>query len=223
MLGNGGEIKHRQQMHIGEAGRRKRLQMPHAIGLAFGKSQVLAAPLAADGGPTLRDCDRPDFQTVLQPLPDNTRVPARAHWLTGQIVQWPAIDAGGRFKLYYSARAQLVASVGRAVKGADGALSMDVFHGALPAAVAARFKFVAPGVLLAVRMRDRVRLRALHTQQLLLVQEDSSGRVLQVSALQAAGALDDLFASAQDVDDLGVSIRRGQTEFKLWAPTAQRV
>ncbi len=193
----------------------------HACWLAA--LSLAASAAAADVGPTLQDCDQTGFETVLQAAPTNTKVPARAHWLTGQIVQWPAIDTGGRFKLYYSARAQAVASVGRAVKGADGALSMDVFHGALPAAVAARFKFVAPGVLLTVRVRDRMRLRALHTQQLLLVQEDSSGRVLQASALQAAGALDDLFASAQDVDDLGVNVRRGQTAFKLWAPTAQRV
>ncbi len=177
----------------------------------------------AGAGPTLRDCDEAGFQTVLQAAPGNTRMPARAHWLTGQIVQWPAIDASGRFKLYYSARAQAVASVGRVVKGADGALSMEVFAGVLPAAAAVRFKFVAPGVLLALKARDRIRLKGLLTHQLLLVQEDSRGRVLRASALQVAGALDDLYASAQDVSDLGVSVGRDQTVFKLWAPSAQRI
>lgn len=177
----------------------------------------------AGAGATLQDCSRPEFQTVLQAVPDNTKLPAHAHWLTSQIVQWPAIEAAGRFKLYYSTRAQAVVSIGGIVKGADGALSIDVFQGALPAAVATRFNFVAPGVLLEVKARDRSRLKELHTQQLLLVQEDSSGRVLQASALQVAGALDDLYPSAQDVNDLGVSIRHDQTVFKLWAPTAQRV
>ena len=177
----------------------------------------------AGAGATLQDCNRPEFQTVLQAVPDNTKVPARAHWLTGQIVQWPAIDAGGRFKLYYSARAQAVASAGRAVKGADGSLVMDVVQGGLPPEIAKRFKFVAPGVLLAVKARDRSRLKELLTQQLLLVQEDSSGRVLHASALQVAGALDDLYASVQEISDLGVSVSRDQTVFKLWAPSAQRV
>ena len=177
----------------------------------------------AGAGATLQDCNRPEFQTVLQAAPGNTRLPARAHWLTGQIVQWPAIEAVGRFKLHYSARARAVASIGGVVKGADGFLDLEVFQGVLPAAVAMRFKFVAPGVLLGVRPRDRTRLKDLLTQQVLLVQEDGAGRVLQASALQVAGALDDLYASAQDVNDLGVSVRRDQTVFKLWAPTAQRV
>jgi hypothetical protein len=51
----------------------------------------------AGAGATLQDCNRPEFQTVLQAVPDNTKVPARAHWLNGQIVQWPAIEAVGRF------------------------------------------------------------------------------------------------------------------------------
>jgi hypothetical protein len=100
----------------------------------------------AGAGATLQDCNRPEFQTVLQAAPGNTRLPARAHWLTGQIVQWPAIEAVGRFKLHYSARARAVASIGGVVKGADGFLDLEVFQGVLPAAVAMRFKFVAPGV-----------------------------------------------------------------------------
>ena len=43
--------------------------------------------------------------------------------------------------------------------------------------------------------------------------------------LQIAGALDDLYASAADAHDLGVSVGAAgkRTGFKLWAPTAQRV
>ncbi len=177
----------------------------------------------AGADPGLRDCDEAGFQTVLQAAPGNTAVPARAYWLSGQIVQWPAIHAGGRFKLYYSARAQVLANAGHAVKGADGSLVMDVVQGGLSPEIATRFKFVAPGVLLAVKARDRARLKGLLKQQLLLVREDSSGRVLQASALQVPGALDDLYASAQDESDLGVRVRRDQTSFKLWAPTARQV
>ena len=174
-------------------------------------------------GQTLRDCNQTEFQTVLQAAPGQPSVPARAYWLSAHVIQWPAIHAGGRFKLYYAARAQAVASVGSAVRGADGSLALDLFQGDLPAQVAIRFKFVGPGVLLAVRAHDRTRLKGLLRQQLLLVQEDSMGRVLRASALQAAGALDALYAAAQDVNDLGASVGREQTVFKLWAPTAQSV
>ena len=174
-------------------------------------------------GPTPRDCDAPGFQTVLQAAPGNTSVPANAHWVSAHFVQWPAIKAGGHFKLYYSARAQVFAGAGRAVRGADGVLVLDVVQGTLPPELATRFRFVAPGVLLKVKARDRSRLKELHTQQLLLVQENNSRRVLRASALQVAGALDDLYASAQDMNDLGVSVGHGQTVFKLWAPSAQRV
>ncbi|MCY7315117.1 MAG: pullulanase-type alpha-1,6-glucosidase, partial [Rubrivivax sp.] len=66
-------------------------------------------------------------------------------------------------------------------------------------------------------------LRALHRGQLVLVQEDATGRVLQATAVQAAAALDDLYAQAEQVPSLGATPSPGRTGFKLWAPTAQRV
>jgi pullulanase-type alpha-1,6-glucosidase len=57
----------------------------------------------------------------------------------------------------------------------------------------------------------------------MLVQEDTQGRVLQATSVQAAGALDALYFAAGAVPDLGASPAPGYTGFKVWAPTAQRV
>jgi hypothetical protein len=40
--------------------------------------------------------------------------------------------------------------------------------------------------------------------------------------LQVAGALDDLYAAAGALSDLGVKAAGGNTAFELWAPTAQK-
>ena len=57
----------------------------------------------------------------------------------------------------------------------------------------------------------------------MLVQENATGEVQNATTAQLPGALDDLYAAAAAVPDLGVSIAGGKTHFKLWAPTAQKV
>ena len=73
-------------------------------------------------------------------------------------------------------------------------------------------------------------LRAIHAAQLVLVQEDSEGRVQQATRLQAAKALDALFAPASLNAQLGAHITRAakgkdalQTSFAVWAPTAHHI
>ncbi|MCY7312619.1 MAG: DUF3372 domain-containing protein, partial [Pseudoxanthomonas sp.] len=93
----------------------------------------------------------------------------------------------------------------------------------LPAALAERFKFVADGVVLALADADARHLPDLLRQQLMLVQEDGQGRVIDATLIQAAGALDDLYAAAGHETGLGVQVNRTASTFKLWAPTAARV
>jgi len=184
----------------------------------------MAAAAETASAPALAACDAP-FETVLNKA---TPGDARAYWLNRELIKWPgaAADAGtGQFKLYYSASAQLQAARGAKVSGADGALSLGRFDGAVPADLALRFKYVASGATLAVQAADSPRLPDLLKQQVLLVLEAQDGTVRDATALQIAGALDDLYASAADATDLGVSIGAAgkRTGFKLWAPTAQRV
>ena len=148
---------------------------------------------------------------------------ARAYWLNKALIKFPKADSTGVFKLYHSATGQIKAGRDGAVEGADGSITLDVFAGAVPAAAAERFKYVASGVVLTVRAADLPQLPALHQKQLVLVQEDAAGKVQNASTAQVAGAFDDLYAVAGTVTDLGVKLSAAGTSFKLWAPTAQKV
>ncbi len=164
--------------------------------------------------------------TVYTAAPDTrsaSTLDAKAYWLTKQLIQWPRVDGSGVFKLYHSANGQIVAAKDAAVTGADGSITLDVFTGTVPSAAATRFKYVAPGVVVSVKDADVAQRNDLHRKQLVLVQEDSTGKVQNATTAQVAGALDDLYAAAQSVTDLGVSLKSGATSFKLWAPTAQKV
>ena len=193
-----------------------------ALALALGLLATLSDPARA-AAPTLAQCDA-GFQTVLHRAPEAARTAdARALWLDRRLIRWPGAAPAGRFRLLHSARGQVAAAAGQPATGADAALVLDLHGGAVPAALQQRFKWVGPGATLAVRAADLPRLAALHRGQLLLVQEDAQGLVLQATAVQLAGALDDLYGPAEQVDDLGARPGPGRTTFKLWAPTAQGV
>ena len=175
------------------------------------------------------DCDQASFQKVLQPqvLPavDSAKhqFGARAVWLNKRLLKWPGVDGAGTFRLYHSAQGQIVAALQARVGGADGEVAVDVLSGELPPEIGMRFKYLADGPVLSLRNNDLARLPDLHKQQLVLVKEDASGKVLDATTLQVAAALDDLFAAASQTDDLGVSVYANVTRFRIWAPSARRV
>jgi len=163
--------------------------------------------------------------TVYAAAPDLRQISstdARAVWLDKRLVKWPRVTGTG-VRLCHSATGQIQVAADAAVQGADGCVTLDAFTGSVPAALAQRFKYVAGGGVFAVRDVDIARLPSLHQQQLVLVQEDANGRVQNATTAQIAGALDDLYAAANDVPDLGAVAKNGSTSFKLWAPTAQAV
>ncbi len=175
-------------------------------------------------------CDASDVATVLHPAAEPAR-DARAYWLDRRLIQWPGAKTDGavRFRLYHSATARLRVAVGRPVSGADGHLGLQQAKVEMTAALAERFKFIGEGPRLLLDAADAAALPALLRGQMLLVREDEAGRVLDATALQTPGALDDLYAAADDAT-LGVH-RYGQpaisedfaTRFALWAPTARAV
>ncbi|WP_202839629.1 pullulanase-type alpha-1,6-glucosidase [Luteimonas saliphila] len=148
---------------------------------------------------------------------------ARAYWLSERLLRWPRTDTSGRFRLYHSATGQVVARKGVAVAGADGALSLQVAQHEVPADVAERFRWVGAGAVLEVPADQLDSLPELMRRQLVLVQEDEDGRVLGATTTQLPGYLDARYTAADGLDDLGVTLDRGQAHFRLWAPTAQRV
>ncbi len=207
----------------------------------------LAACNATEFATVLQAPPKLDLEVNGAAAPDAAQRVPQAVWLSRHLVQWPdargakpsaansATASGttsvntapsadpGRYKLYHSASGQLQALVGQPVQGADGALVLARFGASLPTALAKRFKFVSAGVVLQLDDEEVKRLPKLVQQQLLVVQEDASGRVLRSAPLQWAGLLDDLFTPAGLVPDLGATPKARETTFKLWAPTAQAV
>lgn len=178
-------------------------------------------------------CDAVEIATLLHPAAEASR-DARAYWLDRRLIQWPGVAVDGhavdvRFRLYVSATAALRVKPGHAVTGADGFLALNAVKAELPTALAERFRFIADGVRLQLAASDEARVAALLRGQVLLVREDAQGRVLDATALQTPGVLDDLYASAESAT-LGAG-RYGQpqisedfaTRFALWAPTAREV
>jgi len=182
---------------------------------------VAATSSAAAEGAIAAACDAPGFATTLRPTAAADVVPARAVWLSQSLIRWPGAPGAGRTVLVSSAAGALVATIGQPVAGADDTLELAPSTDPLPADVARRFKYLAEGVLL--RAGDRVRVARALRGQALVVREDEQGRVLAASALQQAGALDDLYAPAGDLADLGATRTPDGLRLALWAPTAQAV
>ena len=188
---------------------------------------VFPAVAARKGGePLAAACDAPASATVLQ-AQVGAAVEARAYWLDRGLIQWPGVAVSGRFRLYRSATAALRAVPGAPVVGADGHVDLTPAKVEMTTALAERFRFVGDGPKLA--FTDAVDVGALLRDQLLLVRENDAGRVLDATAVQVPGALDDLYAAAEDAA-LGAfrttpppGAEDFATRFALWAPTARAV
>jgi len=191
-------------------------------------SVVLAVAAQTPAAPWTAACDAAESATALWRAPAGAATgdaaESRAVWLDRHLIRWPGAATEGRFRLHRSLRGQLLAVPGERVRGSDRALTLQLHGGEVPAPLAERFKWLGAGPVLTLGATETAWLPLLLREQLLLVREDEEGRVLQATALQVAGALDDLYAAAGELSDLGVTVARGRgTNFRLWAPTAQRV
>ncbi|MEP6504157.1 MAG: alpha-1,6-glucosidase domain-containing protein [Betaproteobacteria bacterium] len=180
------------------------------------------ATLAEDPAALTAACDAPSFATTLKPAASTVAMPARAVWLSRTLLQWPGVAPQGRFVLASSATGALVATPGQGLDGADDLLPLEPSAAPVPAPLAASFKHVGPGLVLQVGV-DAARLAGALRGQVLVVREDAEGRVLEASAVQVAGALDDLYGAAAQLKNLGVQPGATMTAFSVWAPTARSV
>ena len=199
--------------------------LSHRLAVAAALALVLNLPpvLAAVPGRLACDAGHETLLRATPPLPA-AFVGARAAWLDASQLRWAGVPAAGRFRLVHARAGGLSLAEGQPVRGADAMLTLDVVAAPPLGEAGKRFSHIGDGVTLAVRAADRARLPALHRGQLLLVQQDAQGRVQRSTAVQAAGALDALFAaSAEKVPDLGSAVAARSTAFKLWAPTAHSV
>ena len=189
---------------------------------------ALVASVRADK-PVLADCEGA-HATLLQASAMN-RNDARAVWLNGRQIRWPKLApapaTSTQFKLYFSESGGLQITPGKAVRGADGEITLQAKFAPLAAEFSARFGYLdAVGVTLSVAPAEQKQLSQRQRGQLMVAQvAQADGRVMDATGLQIAGFLDDVYTSAEAVDSLGAVVLgdKKTTTFKLWAPTAQSV
>jgi len=149
---------------------------------------------------------------------------AKAHWLSATTLAWPGADANGTYKLFYAANGGLAPTPGGAVglAGADSAFDLTV--AALPDALRQKYPHLAGATGLRLEDADAAKVAAMVSGQFAIAQYDGGGNLVQVTSLQTAGLLDDLFAAKAAQAQLGVSFdRAGRATFRVWAPTAKSV
>jgi len=206
-----------------------------ARALATGLACCLALPAWSDSVPPARaaDCSAGP-QQVLRATPALPAAfgQARAAWLDATTLRWAGVAAtpGTRFRLVHAPEGGLEVAAGEPVRGTHGTQRTPGAVMLQPAAAPAlagdealRVSHIGAGLTLGVAAADAARLREWHRGQLLLVQEDAQGRVQAATRVQAAAALDHLYAAAADAPDLGAVKRGARTHFGLWAPTARAV
>ncbi len=174
---------------------------------------LLAAAAQAQTPPaTPADCDMPGFaRTLVAPAMGSAKTNSQAVWLDRTRLHWPAAPStGSHYRLLHSSSAALQVQTGQAAQGAEHAVPLRQDG-------AGRFTLAPEDGALGPEL-----LRG----QLLLVSESADGRVQAATGVQFARALDDLYAAAATLPDLGVRLLnapQARTQWRLWAPTAARV
>jgi pullulanase len=194
------------------------------VGWAMGIALLHSSYAAASQSALLDACNANTHATTLigakQLITDS-----RAIWLDAKTVQWPSARqaAGDNFVLYAAKNGRIEARSGELLHGAERKIALEISKAALPAALASRFKYLEAGVVLTLPRLTVSDLDSLLLGQLVVVRENASGRVLDVTTLQNPGVIDQRFARAERLNDYGATIKRDRVGFRLWAPTARAV
>ncbi|MFD5539872.1 pullulanase-type alpha-1,6-glucosidase [Streptomyces sp. NPDC127079] len=145
---------------------------------------------------------------------------SKAVWIDRDTVAWNGVDGAASTQLLYSHDGSI------AVK--DGTLTSDderwlrLTRTTLTDAQKAKFPYLKDYPAWSVDPRDRARVRASLSGQLVASQRAANGAVLAATGVQIAGVLDDVYASASRAA-LGPVFHHGKPTLSVWAPTAQSV
>ncbi len=141
---------------------------------------------------------------------------AQAHWVTRDTIAWKAA-AGSTVTLHASPTGALVLGNGGVTGGTDLALTED--PAGLPAPVLEAFPHLA-GFSAFKLAATPAEVAELLKGQLAVSAKDAGGALLDATALQLPGVLDDLYTYA---GALGPTFARRVPTLRLWAPTARSV
>jgi pullulanase/glycogen debranching enzyme len=191
------------------------------------RGALAALLLCAAGGvqaaPPAPECDAEDPSRLISA---STMAPAdaRAAWLGPQLLRWPGKSAQARLRLYHVDGAWPAFARGEALRG-EGVESagLALRNGPLPEATEQAFRWLGEGATWSVPAMAFRHYEGWLGGDLLLVEQDAQGRVLDATRVQHAAALDEKFAAAEAITDLGVTVAGDGARFRVWAPTARRV
>lgn len=146
---------------------------------------------------------------------------AKAYWLTRDTIALnldSSLAATATAKLHFSAAAALSTSPAGVVGGDAITLSYDA--AGLSDALKIKYPHLKNLTVFKLGATDIAKARDILKQQSAISITNSNGSLIEATALQFAGALDDLLAYN---GDLGVTYTSNVPSVKLWAPTAQNV
>jgi pullulanase/glycogen debranching enzyme len=150
---------------------------------------------------------------------------ANAHWLNATTLAWPGAPASGAsYKLFYAANGGLAPTPDNqtGLSGAETSFALSV--AALPDTLRQKYPHLAGATGLQLAAGDAAKVAQLASGQFGIAQYDGVGKLVQVTSLQMAGMLDDVFAVKAAQARLGVTFNaQGVPTFRVWAPTAKSV
>jgi len=193
---------------------------PHRRGLA---ALLLAGLAAGAQAAPVADCNGPGSTRVLH---SSTAAPAdaRAAWLDAGQLRWPGKSGSALLRLYHAPDGWPAYRVGQPLTGPGvERVGLARRRGPLPEAQQKAFAWLGEGPAWSVPAMAFRHYANWLGSDLLLVEEDPQGRVLDATRVQHAAALDDRYAAAEGLAGLGVTVADGRTAFRLWAPTARAV
>jgi pullulanase len=146
---------------------------------------------------------------------------ANAYWLSANSLAWPLGPTDNTYKLFYAAKGG-IGSNDTGVTGADGSFNLTV--AALPSDVQSKFAWLGNPTGLRLSDADAATAAQLASDQFAIARYDASGHLLQITSLQTAGMLDDVFGAKAANATLGLTFNlRNIPTFRVWAPTAKSV
>jgi len=146
---------------------------------------------------------------------------SKAQWISADTIAIPRdLGSGESYALYASKDAKLRLD-GEEISGAKPIELKGVISG-LTEAQRKKFPHLADYRALRVNMSREVTAAVLRSQLALARWDvqDGAKKLTAFTALQTSGAIDDLYATALQKVELGVSFTGKRPTFRLWAPTA---
>lgn len=144
---------------------------------------------------------------------------AKAHWLTRDTLAWSFNDTPAtRFELQVSATAQIKVDGTEVTGGKVIDLTLDPAGLSMPLKTA--WPHLANLKALKLTATSSAAVKELLKGQLVVVARDDTGKALAATAVQIAGAIDDLYHYE---GPLGTTFNGRAPTIRVWAPTAQEV